>query len=254
VDTELEPELSLGDLLRIYRRRRFVVYGITAAFCIAAALFCIFCTRRYEAISTVQVQKEGVEDAMGLEDLMSSATGGGSDPLSANIEIMTQVSILESDTLALQTIETLKMEGTHDFEPHWNPLAWAVNLVSPSGLVDAPGASLENAPKRQRKALDVFAKHLDVKPVTGTRVIEIHYTNPDPKLAASVVNELTRGLGDYGFKTRYDATNQASKWLSDQLGDLRKSSEDLQAKVENLQRASGVYSLGTVDATGREQA
>ena len=38
------------------------------------------------------------------------------------------------------------------------------------------------------------------------------------------------------------------------MGDLRKSSEDLQAKVVNLQRESGVYSLGTIDAQGREQA
>ena len=69
-----------------------------------------------------------------------------------------------------------------------------------------------------------------------------------------MVNTLTQALSDYTFQTRYDATNQASKWLSDQLGDLRKDSEDLQAKVVNLQRQAGVYSIGTVDAQGREQA
>ena len=93
-----------------------------------------------------------------------------------------------------------------------------------------------------------------MKPVSGTRLIEIDYTDPDPRLAAAVVNTMTRALSDYTFQTRYDATTQASKWLSDQLGDLRKDSEDLQAKVVNLQRQSGVYSLGTVDAQGHEQA
>ena len=39
-------------------------------------------------------------------------------------------------------------------------------------------------------------------------------------------------------------------WTVDQL---RQQSEDLQAKVVNLERQSGVYSLGTVDAQGREQ-
>ena len=254
MNTELDAEPSLGDLLRIYRRRRGVVYTVLAVVLIVTALYCIFGTRRYEAISSLQVQKEGVDDAMGLEDLMSSATGAGDDPLSANIEIETQATILASDTLALQTIEHLKMEDTEDYRPRWNPIEWFLDLISPAGGADPSGVSLENAPKRRRKVLDTFEKHLDIKPIDGTRVIEIDFTNPDPKLASAVVNDLMNNLADYGFKTRYDATSQASKWLEYQLGDLRKDSQDLQTKVENLQRESGVYSLGTVDATGREQA
>jgi capsular exopolysaccharide synthesis family protein len=88
----------------------------------------------------------------------------------------------------------------------------------------------------------------------GTRLIEIRYTNPNPKVAAEVVNLLMAALADFNFQTRYDATNEASKWLNGQLGDLRKEAETLQAKVVGLQRESGVYSLGTVDAQGREQA
>jgi capsular exopolysaccharide synthesis family protein len=126
--------------------------------------------------------------------------------------------------------------------------------MSPQGISDPAGAKLEDSPRQRQRALAIFAKNLKVKPISGTRLMEITYSDPDPRLAAAVVNTLTRALSDYTFQTRYDATNQASKWLSDQLGDLRKDSEDLQAKVVDLQRQSGVYSLGTVDAKGREQA
>jgi len=78
-------------------------------------------TRRYEATGTVQIDKES-SDGLGLDSLMSDA-GGASDPLDANIIIQTQVSILESDTLAICTIENLHMEGTQDFVHKWNP--WA---------------------------------------------------------------------------------------------------------------------------------
>jgi capsular exopolysaccharide synthesis family protein len=224
-----------------------------ATICVLTAVYCLVCTRRYEATGMVQVQKQGM-DAMGLEDLMSGASGDDANPLSANIEIQTQANILQSDTLALRTIEQLKMEGTEDFRQHWNPFRWLVEQVSPAGIPDPPGAKLEDAPQRRYKALKVFSKNLKVKPITGTRIIEIDYSNPDPKLAAAVVNTLTHALSDYAFQTRYDATNQASNWLSDQLGDLRKDSEQLQAKVVSLQQQSGVYSLGTTDAQGREQA
>jgi capsular exopolysaccharide synthesis family protein len=252
VDTALEKEPTLRDLVQIYQRRRFVVYGITITVCVLAAIYCVFCTRHYEATGTLQVQKQ-TADAMGLEDLMNSASGGGGNPLETNIEIQTQANILQSDGLALRTIESLNMESNDDFRSHWNPLGWILAKVSPSGVPDAPQAKLENAPQRRSKALRVFSKNLKVKPVTGTRLIEIHYTSSDPRLAAAVVNTLTRALSDYTFQTRYDATSQASNWLSDQLGDLRKDSEDLQAKVVNLERQSGVYSLGTTDTQGHEQ-
>ena len=38
------------------------------------------------------------------------------------------------------------------------------------------------------------------------------------------------------------------------MADLKKQAEDLQAKVVQLQREAGVYSLGTADATGKELA
>lgn len=253
MELQIERELTLRDLVRIYRRRRSVVYGIMAAICILTAIFCLFCTRRYQATGMVQVQKQGM-DAMGLEDLMSGGAGDDANPLSANIEIQTQANILQSDTLALRTIEQLKLEDNQDFKPRWNPIGWLVEKVSPAGAADPQGVSLEFAPQRRYRALKVFAKNLKVKPVTGTRIIEIDYSNPDPKVAAAVVNTLTRALSDYAYETKYEATNQASKWLGDQLGDLRKDSEDLQAKVVSLQRQSGVYSLGTTDAQGREQA
>ena len=254
METQLEKELTLRDLLQIYRRRRGVVQSTLLALCILVAIYCALCTRRYEATGTVQVQKEGDLDAMGLDSLMSSAAGGGSDALEANIELQTQANILQSDSLALRTIETLGMESTYDFRPRWSPVGWALNMVSPRGAFDPPGASLENSPQRRQRVLKVFSKNLKVKPVSGTRLIEIVYTNPDPKLAAAVVNTLTAALADYTFQTRFDATNQTSKWLSDQLGDLRKESEQLQGKVVDLQRESGVYSLGNTDAQGRDEA
>jgi capsular exopolysaccharide synthesis family protein len=216
------------------------------------AFYCVVCTRRYEATGTVQVQKESA-DAMGLSSLMSGGEGA-SDALGANINLQTQANILQSDTLALRTIEDLHMEGTQDFKPHWSLLGMVLGWFSPSGPADASSTALENAPQRRLRALKVFAANLKVQPIGGTRIIKIVYRNPDPKLAAAVVNKLTQSLVDYTFQTRFNATNQASQWLSAQLGDLRQESQDLQAKVVGLQKASGVYSLGTTDTQGREQA
>lgn len=247
-----QNELTLRNLFDICRKRRRGVYGTVLLLGVLGAVYCAVSTRRFEATGTIQIEKDS-SDGLGLDNLLSEA-GGSTDALAANINILTQASILQSDTLALRTVENLHMEGTEDFRPHLYPVGWLFDLFSSRGVSDAPGARLEDAPVRRSRALKVFSKNLTVEPVSGTRLIEISYLNPDPKLAAAVVNILTQQLIDYNFQTRYDATNQASTWLTGQLSDLRKQSEQLQAQVVDLERQSGVYSLGTVDGQGREQA
>src|SRR6202034_2154256 len=96
-------------------------------------------------------------------------------------------------------------------------------------------------------------RRLTVKPVAGTRLIDVAYLSPDPQLAATVVNHLLQGLIEKGHQARYDATMQASSWLSGQLGELRARTQELQAKVVKLQQESGVFALGEVDREGRDQ-
>jgi capsular exopolysaccharide synthesis family protein len=184
---------------------------------------------------------------------MMGEGGGGGDALDATVTIQTQANILQSDTLALQVIKDLHLERTKDFHPRFSPVGWALGLISPHGPPDPTNAPVEESPGYRSFLLGVFHGNLKVKPVAGTRIISISYLSADPKIAAAVVNRLAAGLADFNFQTRYNATSQAAAWLSGQMSDLRKESEDLQAKVVELQRDSGVFSLGVSDAQGREQ-
>ena len=248
----LDNDLTIQALLAILRRR-WVLITRTIAICFTlAALFCIFTSRRYAATAEIQVQKSSA-DGLGLESMMSSAGGDATDALDANITLQTQANILQSDTLALKVIEDLNLEHTKDFKPRFNPIGWALGLLTPAGPKDPANVPLEQAPQRRLHMLKAFSKNLTVKPVAGTRLIDVTYLSTDPKLAAAVVNHLTQGLVDYTFQTRYDATTQAASWLSAQLDDLKKEAEALQARVVTLQKDSGVYSLGS-DSTGKELA
>ena len=250
-DSSSSQELTIsGMLLVLKRRRKFVIWS--TVFCVSAAiLLCLFMTPKYKATGEIQVAKQS-SDELGLDGMKGD--GGVADALEGNIELQTQANILQSDTLALKVIENLDLEHTKDFQPIFNPIAWALNLISPDGPKDPPNASLEDSPKRRRRVLKVFAGHLKVEPMAGTQLIDISYLHSDPKIAAAVINQLTKGLVDYTFQTRFTATNEASKWLGGQMADLKKQAEDLQAKVVQLQREAGVYSLGTADASGKELA
>ena len=197
----------------------------------------------------IELQK----DSTGSLGIQSESADAPSDALETNMIIQTQAKILESDSLALHVIEDLRLEQSADYRPHWSAIGWVLGLLAPKGTIDREGASLEDSPHRRMRVLKVFHRNLIVKPVPGTRLIDVEYLSSDPEMAAAVVNHLLKGLIEKGYQARYEATMQASSWLSTQLGDLRVKTEQLQAKVVKLQQESGVFALGEVDREGRDQ-
>ena len=243
-------EMRLRDLWEILVRRKTVLFATLLPCLLAGALICAFATRRYMATAELQVGRE-TEKSLGLQP--DSSQEPPSDALSDDVILQTQARILQSDTLALKVIDDLSLESTQDFRPKFSAIGYAMGIFAPAGPLDPSHATLENSPQRRAHVLQVFRSNLDVKAIPGTRLVEISYLNPDPELAAQIVNHLASGLVDYNFEIRHEATARTAEWLAGQMSDLRQQSEDLQAKVAQLQRESGVFSLGETDASGREQ-
>ena len=250
LNTLPEKEPTLRDLLRIFHRRTRAIVVTASIVFLLAVCACVFMTRRYTATSIIQLQKSS-SDSLGLDSLMGAASGGASDALSVNIDLQTQADILQSEALALKVVKDLNLEHNEDFKPHFNPIGWVMGLLSPRGPGDPPHASLEDSPGRRGHVVKAFHDNLKVKVTAGTRLLEVDFTNRDPKVAAAVVNHLVQALIDYTFQTKFTATNQVSQWLEGQLGDLRKQSEQLQSRVVALQQGSGIFGVGGTDPQGK---
>jgi succinoglycan biosynthesis transport protein ExoP len=243
-------EMTIQDLWGILSRRRKIVACVFVLTVAAVALLFAISTRLYKGSAEIQVQKEPA-DTLSMETMMGPESQ--SDALDSNITLQTQAQILQSDSLALQVIKELNLEKSPDFRTRFNPIGWVMGLLAPAGIPDPKDVPLEGAPARRAHVIKIFESRLKVKPVSGTRLIDVDYLSTDPHTAAAVANQLVHDLIEYNFQTRHNATREASVWLGNQLNDLRTQSEDLQAKVVGLQRDSGVFAFGQTDAQGHEQ-
>lgn len=246
-------ELTIRGLLQILKRRRAIILGIVAASLLLGGTTCIFLKPRYKAVGEIEIQKSAT-DGLGLDNLTNPTQEELSNPLEDSVTLQTEATILRSHTLALKVINDLNLENTADFRPTFNPLGWALGLLAPRGVTDPSNAALDGSPRRRDHAIQVFESHLKVKPQPGTRLIDIEYKSSDPTKAAATVNDVAKSLVDYTLNSRYAATSQVSGWLAGQLGEIKRDAEQEQDKVEELQRESGVYSLGVSDAQGKEVA
>ena len=130
--------------------------------------------------------------------------------------IETQTKILESETLAMATIRSLDLPRYPEFGGN-------------------PGELVNIGPnQKEPPILGAFLSRLSVKRVPNSRLIEVQFAAEDPQLAAQVVNAHLRNYIEANFKSRYDATMQASQFLSSEL-------EELRSKMEKSEDAEVAY-------------
>ena len=249
MDQLRQNELTMRDLMHAFRRRRKTIFWITAVCFLLGALVCLLSTRRYVAVSTIELRNQNVD---GLDrDTIMGTTPMNADSLADTMTIQTQAKVLESETLALRTISAVNNAPGH------RELSVKASYSPSDGVVTSPPESrlLTNTiDSKDLAAVKSFKRNLSVKPLGGTRLLEVSYTDTDPQRAATVVNQLVRQLVSYNEQTQSEATMKASNELGDELRGLRTQSEDLQKRVVAIQHETGTYSIGAVDDAGRQQA
>jgi uncharacterized protein involved in exopolysaccharide biosynthesis len=101
-------------------------------------------------------------------------------------------------------------------------------------------------PAKAAAMLGAFRGGLSVHIIPNSRLVEISYTHPDPRLATEIVNALVKTFVEENFKTKYDSVTQTSDWLSTELADLQLT---VQTSEEKLVRYQKDHSILGVDET-----
>lgn len=240
-----EQDISFAQLFRTVRKRKFTVWiAVIAATAMGWGVSALM-TPKYEAAGMIEVNKEA-SDMIG--DAMSSMIedSGAADSLDYNITLQTHAKALQSDTLVFQVANQLDLEKRKEFriEPSWLDRMTG-SAMTPQQIAAEYQKPLDESPIRRALLSKAFEKNLTIKTVPGTRLIEVHFLNPDPELATGIVNKLVSDYIEEYFRTRYAATAQASEWLSKELSDLKKDVETGEQKLVEAQKKAGL--LGTED-------
>lgn len=239
---EPPAEWTLPDLFAVLARRRGWILWTLTFTCGLALLYGLCATRRYRAVADIEVQKES-HGAFGLENATSDKeTTAIADSFDLNLTLQTEISILESDSLALDVIRRAALETTPDyFAPRRNVFSPFHSICFWSKPPEPLSIPLADAPNRRYLALKIFASHLKITQIPGTRLIRIAYSDRDPARAAAVVNDLIQALSDYAYASRSSAAAQSASWLAAQLAGLKQQAESLDARAAALQSATGSF-------------
>ncbi len=145
--------------------------------------------------------------------------------------IETQAKILVSETLALQTIQSTGIAGLPEFGGQPGQTA---KFALPDGSI----ANQEPPP-----ALGAFLGRLSVRRVPNSRLMEVSFESTSPQLAARVLNAHLDNYIEQNFRSKYEATTQASKWLASQLNELRIKVEKSEDERIGYERHNQIWTI-----------
>jgi|SRR5579862_3061340 len=221
-------ESSLGESLRILRKRKWIVLASLVTIFSVVAIASLKMAKIYEANGTIEINKPDAS-----LNFQNSATFSLDyfDPT----ELETDMKILQSDLLALQVIRELNLDRRTEIAGQASP--------SQSPSIDLSPDPLQNDPGLASAAIGDFKGSLRVNLSPNTRIIEVHYRSRDPQLAATIVNTLMQTYVENNFKARFDSTMQASDWLQRQLVDLQMKVESSQEKLVQYQREHEILGI-----------
>ncbi|MBN1272583.1 MAG: polysaccharide biosynthesis tyrosine autokinase [Candidatus Aminicenantes bacterium] len=261
---ELEKESKEIDLmayLRMLLKRKWIIISFATAVIVLVGISTFTETPMYRASATLLI-KDASSDMLSISDIYGT-------PYRAydymNRDFNTQLRLLTSRALAERVAVRMNLKDRPEIR---NPIKrrgtliqslkniisfqWVFRLI-PRRKTPGKIQVKRNAPTRKTyvnpniRLSGLVRGGLGVSPIEDTRMITLSYSSPYPALASDIVNNVAEEFINFSIETRYEATQQASDFLTEQIVRLR---EDLATKERELQKYGEQKNILVTDSRG----
>lgn len=204
-------QMTIAQLLSILKARWMsaaLVALLTIGATIAASLLM---PKNYTAMASV------VLDVRSPDPIVGMTMNGMASPS----YMATQVDILNSERVAQRVVQKLRLNENLEMRKRWNE---------------------ETGGKGNFEVWigNIFQKKLDVKPSRESNVIQVSYTNPDPRFASVLANTFVQAYIETSIGLRASPAKQYNEFFDARSKELREAVERAQEKLSTFQKTSGL--------------
>jgi polysaccharide biosynthesis transport protein len=204
----------------ILHKHQWLILATTFVLTLLVAVYSYRMKPVYRATARVDVEAE--------EPLLQSLNDLFRTEQADDSFLATQISILQSDRLAWETV--LQLGGSK--------FPNSRQTSSPDDRVLGTPPAMKNA------AVAAFKANLKVERPKETRMALVSYESTDPHEAALVVNTLVKNYIESNFRTKYDATRQATGWMEQRLDELKQKVEKSEEAMVAYEREHNIANIG----------
>ena len=250
-DAELGDEIHLLDYVRVLYRRRWLAVTVFLVVALSVIVYTFTATPIYEARVKILIESD-TPNFVNFQQVIEEGQA------QANY-YQTQYDILESRALARRTLETAQLwkhprfAGENENEQTFSirrtlsgsvsfVISWVADVF---GLAAAsvPGVPEDDESFVQSRAIDTFLGDLQVAPMRNSRIVDLTFRSPDPRLATDVVNALALAYIDQNLEFKFAQSIEASDWLAERLAEQRQEVERSEVALQRYREENDGVSL-----------
>jgi capsular exopolysaccharide synthesis family protein len=221
-----DASLDLSHYWWLLWRRRWLVGLFFVAVVLSVASVTFLLVPLYSAESVLMIESQSPQ-VLDIEEVLSESLLG-----SEHDYYKTQYELLKSRSLAEQVIRTEQLTWS-DLSPPRFLISWAEDSD------EAPARGSEIDPDW----IDAYLARLAIAPLDKTHLVKVHFSSPDPELAARVVNAHARAYISRGLAFRNRASEDARRFLDEKLIELHERLRRSEAALNRYRSTEGIVSL-----------
>ena len=217
---------SLIDYWHILVRHRMTLLTFVCVGVLAALLISLVQTPIYRVRTSLEIQGDNFLELKGADSGTTSASDAG-----VQSYLETQVKLLQSESLIEHVIDKMKLHEDRPTTP-WGMFASAVHhLFFFSSTARLP---------EHEKLIRQVERNLTVQSSGNSRLLEVLYESPDPKVAADFANTLVSEFIELTQEERWKAAQGTAEWLTSHLDQMKQQLEASEAQLQDYASTSGL--------------
>jgi polysaccharide biosynthesis transport protein len=244
-DMESDLQVHLMDYWKVLLKRRWIVIASILVFAFSSTYLTWRQPLVYRASLKLQIDNEQ-SNVLPFRDSASFSY------IPTEEYLKTQFEALTSRTLATRVINALNLEKDPRFIQEAKPsavdrLLQEIKTRFSQRFQKKPAANAAIPSENVR----TFAPHADsllsslnITPILESSVVIISFDASEPQLAADIANTFAAEYIQMNFDTKYKSTILASKFLANQLVDIKAQVEKSEAALVKFGQTHNMYSMG----------
>ncbi|MBD3664976.1 polysaccharide biosynthesis tyrosine autokinase [Sulfitobacter sp. TSTF-M16] len=235
-------EIHYGAVLLTIWRGKWLIAILSLLFAVAGGYYAnVLATPLYRATAVVILQTQQDQ----IVDLQSVAAGMTGD----STEVNSELEVLRSRGLLGKVVDQLELVKDPEFNASLRPphlgeqaVGWiksAVGLPVGTDTVDAP---LPSTIQQRADVVSSVLEKMSVSNVRNSLVFNISISTQSPWKSAEIADTIAQLYIRDQIDVKYEATEQATRWLTGRVAELRTALEVAERKISDFSAATQLIS------------
>lgn len=217
-----QHQRTLHDYLRILLKRRWTILTVFVCVVAVASFKTFTATPIYKATVQLLIERQAPRVLLDQRD------SAPYDPYNEEF-YQTKYKLLESKALAKKVVDKLQLKNNPAYADMFKKLP--------------PNADEAMKQRAEEALVGTVAGGIEVTPIRQSSLVNVSFSDPDPKFAAQAVNAVAQCFIEQSLDLRFAASQEAANWLQQKVTEARKKLEESEARLNEYKKAQNIVTF-----------